>query len=135
MVKEPGKEIRFEEVKAKYRYQALKNYIDVSKEYIYLNHDRTLMIAVAEDGLLKNLETNFYLSIDSDIYPIQKIVGTAVFLRTKPIHNPIEVMEDLELSEIRDSDISLINQMLHPAYQKDLELNYRGSNGFRFYMF
>lgn len=37
MIKEPGKEIRFEEVKAKYRYQALKNYIEGSKEYIYLN--------------------------------------------------------------------------------------------------
>ena len=133
-IKEPGKPIRYVEVDKEYRHQVVEEYIKGWREYVHIGECPNLSFAVDEDGLSKDLETNFYINTNNPKFPIQKIVGVAVFVKTKPIRLGEEV-SDLQLDDITPEDMAIIDHLLHPFIQRNLEDNYKGCNGFYFYTF
>lgn len=73
-VKEVGKELQIVETSQKYRTDCAKEYTgkEDRAEYVKLNNNGTLVIAVNENGLLHEMPTNFLLATTNPKYPIQK---------------------------------------------------------------
>lgn len=82
-IKEVGKPLEIKETTEKYRIDIVKKEVKGYVEFVYLNPDRTFSMGVDEDGLPKELETNFYFETSNEHIPIQKAVGTIVFTRVK----------------------------------------------------
>lgn len=101
-----------------YRDDAMKRFINTEYrvEYVPLTPDGLFCLAVDEDGLHKNLEQNFLLKMNSPYWPIQKIVGTAVFVRRKPVEHCGEIW-DYEVTDLTDEDIDLANSIIHERNQ------------------
>lgn len=125
-VKEVGKPIWFNNSDKNYRTDSSKEYIGKRStvQFISLNNNRTLFIGVDEDGLLKELPVNFLLPTPNPYFPIQKIVGTAVFVKTKPLDEYFGETEDFEIEDLTDEDIEIIKQLLSDEVQKTLELQF-----------
>ncbi len=121
-VKEPNKDVKIVEVKKGYRSKTLKPFIpstDYSLQYVVCGDDALLTMGVDEDGLLKNLETNFY--IESNHFACEKIVGSVVFSRVEYVNVFEQEVYDYVLDDLTDEDIKYINMMLDEDYQKDLK--------------
>ena len=123
-VKEVGKPVQYIEIEDIYRYDCaakmINNKIHITPQFVYLTPDCLLSLAVDEDGLARELPTNFLLSMPNSLWPIQKMVGTAVFIRTKPVIGLQEIW-DYEIDDLTAEDIQLINHILSDSYQKPLE--------------
>ena len=121
-IKEPNKILRIEETTERYRHDAIKPYINENSliEYVRLSDDGLLNYGVAEDGLMINLPHNFYQHCNSVIFPAYQIVGTAVFVRCKPLTNDW----DYEIDNLTEDDIRTINMQLADDYQAYLKRKY-----------
>lgn len=122
-VKEVGKELRITETDKKYRSDCAKEYIGEREtvQFVLLSQDNTFSFGVNEDGLPLDLPLNFLISTTSSYFPIQKIVGTAVFVRTKYVNVWEEEIWDYEVEDLKEEDIAYIKKMLDGDYQKKLE--------------
>lgn len=122
-VKEVGKELQIVETSQKYRTGCAKEYTgkEDRAEYVKLNNNGTLVIAVNENGLLHEMPTNFLLATTNPKYPIQKIVGTVAFIRTKYV-NPWAT--EIEVEDLTFEDIQLITDILSDEHQSYLQENF-----------
>ena len=123
-VKEVGKDLKIIESNEKYRIDCIKEHIGKKNfpSFISLNNNKTLSIGVCDDGLLRKLPLNFHVSCDNPFFPIEKIVGTAVFTRIKPVTGEEGEIYDYEITDLTDEDILLITELLKEETQKKLEM-------------
>ena len=123
-IKEVGKPLEIREVTDVYRGDCCRNIIDVGDwgtvEYVRMSHDGTMCMAVDEDGLMKRLPLNFLFASNNPHFPIQKIVGTAVFVRTKYVNVYEQEVYDYEVDNLTDDDIKVIEGMLGEKEQSVL---------------
>lgn len=124
-VKKVNMPLEIVDIEVKYRRDCAKNIIEncTGAEFVRLNHLGTLSVGIDEDGLAKELPTNFLLEVSSRSYPIQKLVGTAVFVRTKFSRKCSEY--DYELEDITNDDFDMINCILAEEYQKGLQARFK----------
>ena len=122
-VKEVGKDVEYIEVDDKYRLECCKKFTgkENSVDFVSLNREGTFCIAVNEDGLSKKLPTNFLIEILSPDFPIQKMVGTVVFIRSKYADPYLHPIYDYEVDDLREEDIELITMILEESYQAELK--------------
>lgn len=83
-----------------------------------------IQICVDEDGHPKKLPFNFYIPVQSAFFPIQMIVGVAVFAKFKPL-NIYEDDYDYQLDSLNDTEIKLINEFLDGNNQAIFESEFR----------
>lgn len=95
---------------------------DTSIEYVFMNDDLTFVMTVDEDGHLKELPFNFFISTTSPFYPVQIIVGDVLFFRIKK-HKYGE--EDYEVEDITNEETELLDEILSPEMQKKLYIAYK----------
>ena len=121
-VKEVGKELQIIETSEKYRSDCVRAFIgaDATPGFVILNKDNTLSFGVNEDGLPLELPLNFLIETNNPHYPIQKIVGTAVFVRCKYANPWVEEIWDFEVEDLKDEDLVIIKRMLDIKYQNVL---------------
>ena len=125
-VKEIGKPLKIEETTEKYRTDMAQKYISSKDlEGVWLNDNHTLSLMVDEVGLWKELPLNFLMGFQSPHFPIQKMVGTVVFVRTKPITNYLAEIWDYEVEDLTDEDISVINYILSDEHQNELKSRFK----------
>jgi len=128
-VKEVGKPLQFVQTEEKYRSDCCKKHIglDIDNDrcdFVGLSQDG-LFLAVDEEGLLKNSPTNFYLEMQNPQYPIQKMVGTGVFVRIKPVNIYEEEIWDYEVTDLTQADMAFILTLLNDRYQNELSKNFK----------
>lgn len=123
-VKYVGKPLEVVDVASEqYRSELCEKYIGKGNYLEFVRISSDIYMAVDEEGLCKNLEHNFYLNVVNSPFSIQKIVGTAVFVRTKPINGADELW-DYEADSLTDDDIIVIKEMLKKEYQEDLDKDF-----------
>ena len=133
-IKKPNEPLEIIDVQRGYRSDTVKKFINNAyPQFVGLDGGKGLFfMGVDEDGLMKNLPTNFYIRTNN--FPSEKIVGVAVFTRHKYVNVYIEDVYDYILEDLTDEDIEHINAMLGEEYQKEHEVLYNknGGNTFRF---
>lgn len=131
-IKEPGKKIKLVETTEKYRTDACKVYTGEKHrvEYVRLNQEGTLCMAVNEEGLPLGLETNFYMNMNNPVFPIQRIVGTVCFVRHKYVNVYEEEIWDYEVEDITDEDLKYICNIFTDDYQKETEFLFHLVGGY-----
>ncbi len=142
IVKKPGEEPVRVETQQKYRLDAVKEVLggDIAVEFVHLTD--TLSLAVDEDGLFKQLPVNFLIPMTNPYFPIQKMVGTVVFVNVKPPTNksladlsaedllsgnfdPADYeIYDYEMADMTLREHTLIEYMLNQSFQAYLEANF-----------
>lgn len=122
-VKAPGESLRIIETTEKYRSNCTKHYTgeDSPAEFVRLNTLGTFSIGVNKEGLSLDLPENFLISTGSIYFPIQKIVGTAVFIRSKFENIYKHGRYDYEVEALTDDDIKHIAMLLDEEYQQELK--------------
>lgn len=95
---------------------------DITQERVRFSENLTMVCD--EDGLLKELPPNFFVSMNNPFYPVQVIVGDVVFIRTKPINAWVEEIWDHEVEDVKDADVRMINDLLSKATQGELITKY-----------
>ena len=122
-VKRVGKPLEIVETNQKYRTNAVREYIKVDEhktcEYVCLNSEYTFSLGVNEVGLMLELPTNFLIHTSNPYFPIQKMVGTVVFVRTLPLTELDPY--DYEVADLTNDDLNYINSLLSKDYQLKLE--------------
>lgn len=133
-IKEVGKDIEFKEIgDVKYRSDVFKEFIKdayLESVTIYDNPQESSFLAmlVDEDGLLKELPTNFYLELDNPLFPIQKIVGKVMFVRVKKL-SLLEEAYDYEVIDLTEGDKIRLAFVFGDNYQSKLkEMFIRNNN-------
>lgn len=88
----------------------------VTLQYVPIN--KNIMLVVDEAGYLKNLSHNFFIKSSNKDFPIQTIIGTAIFARVKPLpccgeiyDYEIDSLSD-KVDSLSDKDNALIAQIL-----------------------
>ena len=131
-IKEVGKPFTEAITTEKYRSDCCNEIVGVGKydrcDYIALSNDG-LYLAVDEEGLCKDLPLNFYIHVNNPYYPIQKIVGTAVFVRIKPVNTFTQSIWDYEVEPLRDNDKITILELLDEEYQTKLAELFSANKG------
>ena len=126
--KEPGKLINLEATTKQYRSDCCNQLVGVSNHgrcsYVALTTDG-LFLACDEDGLAKELPLNFYIEVNSKYFPIQKIVGNAVFVRIKPVDIYTQSIWDYEIEPLTKRDLFLIANILRDDYQGILKKKFQ----------
>lgn len=125
VVKRPGQQAEIVLVDHKYRCE-LKEIIDAQiVETVPLHNG--IIIAVDEDGHPKQLPYNFYARMNNEYYPIQLIVGTAVFTKFKPIPivSVFEEIYDYELDSLSDEEIIMVLKELNSDNQTLLQEQFK----------
>ena len=119
--KEPGEAPEVIEVDAKYLCDLTKLFFGdhVIMQRVALNRDRTLWLLVDEDGLLKDLPRNFLLPMGG-FHPVQKIVGTAIFARSKPADVWDKEIYDYEVDDLSEKHQQAVNAILSDNAQQAL---------------
>lgn len=122
-VKLVGEPLKIVATHKKYRGDCVKEYIgkDEYIEYLRLSEDGTLSLAANENGLPMELPANFLLSTTSPYFPIQVMVGTIVFVRTKYVNVWEKEIWDYEVEDLTDEDIKCIENILAPERQAELK--------------
>lgn len=135
-IKEPNKPLEIVVVEEGYRTETVKHFLDGYVQFIGLDGGKRLLtMGVDEDGLSKELPTNFYLATNN--FPSEKIVGMAVFTRRKYANVFEKNIYDYTLEDLTDLDIKSIERILGEEYQRKVEQIYKdnGGNTFRFITF
>lgn len=122
-VKLVGEPLKIVDTHKKYRGDCVKQYIGMDEyiEYLRLNSDGTLSLAANENGLPMELPANFLLATTSPYFPIQVMVGTIVFVRTKYVNVWEKEIWDYEVEDLTDEDIKAIEDILNPERQQVLQ--------------
>lgn len=127
LVKEPGQPAEIRTTDALYLCD-LKGLFPggsgITMERVPLNREHTLWMLVDEDGLAKDLPLNFLMPMDNAYFPIQKIVGTAVFVRTKFADVWREEIYDYEVGNLPEHQIEQIQKIFSDEVQTQLRSNF-----------
>ena len=131
--KEPGKEIEPLMVEATYLCDVGREIFgsEVYVEQVAMNKEHTMWILIDEDGLSKNLPLNFLLPTVSEHFPIQKIVGTAVFVSSKYCDIFAQKIYDYEVCDLAPQLERTARSIVSDCIQKSLSecfIDY-GNNG------
>ena len=126
-IKKPNKPLEIVMVEKGYRTEVVKKFLNNSyPQFVGLEGgERLLCMGVDEEGLCKELPTNFYLHTNN--FPSEKIVGTVVFTRHEYVNIYIEEIYDYVVEDLTDSDIEHISEILSEKYQKTAERVYKAS--------
>lgn len=93
-------------------------------QFIVLNNDEEFLLCLDENALIKDLDFNFYIKTNNPIMPIQKVCGTAIFIRISTnIASDTEV--DYKVKNLKKDDLYFIKQLLSSATQEELEQEYK----------
>lgn len=123
-IKKVGEPLEITETTYKYRTECEKSILKTYADHITLSPDGCFTLSVDETGLMKELPINFYMAMANPDFPIQKIVGTVVFIRCKPVeYNGVEIY-DYEVDDLTNNDLLLIEHMLNENVQKKLSENF-----------
>ena len=135
-IKKVGMSLQIKEINTQYRTEFAKSVVNAYPEYVPMQ-DGWLFCCVDEEGLLKGLPTNFLMEMNSDKFPLQKIVGDVVFVRCKPVNFFMEEVYDLEIVDLTDTDIEVINDLLSNDTQARLKGQFKdyGNNSFGYKLF
>lgn len=122
--KAPGHEAKVMHVEAKYRCNLKKlvanadiiEHVPMSPALI---EGFPISICVDEDGYPKNLPFNFYIPVNSTFFPLQKIVGVAVFC--KLTLDPFIDDYDYQVNGLNTDEINLIFKFLNKENQEIFE--------------
>ena len=131
--KEPGKVLEAVEIDATYLCDLAEPFFgeNVIMQRIALDSAHTFWLLVDEDGLLKNLPRNFLLPTGG-FRPIQKIVGTAVFVKSK-FADIWEGIYDYEVDDLDESYQQAIRALLSDDIQQTLDKEFEDyGSGFTF---
>lgn len=127
-VKEVGKPLEMRRTSEKYRSDCCTKIMGLKEfdrcDYIALSNDG-LFLALDEEGLLKDLPINFYIETTSTDFPIQKMVGTAVFVRIKPVNVWEHEIWDFEVEPMTTKDCFLVANILNEEYQASLQKRFK----------
>lgn len=112
------------------RLNYAKNFLgNVTVAFVRLNEDSTFWLACDEDGLMKQLEFNFFLEVAGfRCSRIDAIVGDVVFIKTKPI-NQMHETKDYEVTDITADDYKLFMSLLSQKKQLVLYEKYKKQCG------
>ena len=118
LVKKPGEPLQVVDTNEKYFGDCAKSIIgkDSYIERVYIEGMQFIM-GVDENGMYKNLPINFFIPFDNAFYPIQKIYGTAVFVRNKYCDPFTEEIYDYEVIDIKEDDKKWLENILKPVNQ------------------
>lgn len=133
--KEPGKELEVLEVDATYLCDLQKIFFgeNITMERVALNRNRTFWMLVDEDGLSKRLPLNFLLETENICFPIQKIVGTAVFVKSKFADVWNEEIYDYEVDDLDAAYQRIVRTILLDDIQQTLDKEFEDyGSGFTF---
>ena len=106
--KEPGKDYQIIDTSIESQYD-FRSELNGRPEFVYVDHD--LKFIVDEDGLLKDLPINFCIMTTSQSYPIVKLMGTVLMIRTEPVYKFGE-HQDNRVVDLRQEDIEWFEQTL-----------------------
>lgn len=127
IIKKVGKEPEMMDVDAVYRCDVISMLNTDLADTIYLSEDTLFRLWVDEEGLIKQLDLNFFISTNNPFFPIQTIVGDVIFARIKkPDHT--KELYDYELDNITKEDILYMDKILKPHYQYGLYQEFRKKN-------
>ena len=102
-------------------------------ERVALNRNRTFWMLVDEDGLSKRLPRNFLLATENGYFPVQKIVGTAVFVKSKFADILNDLIYDYKVDDLDESYQQAIRSILSDDVQQMLDKKFEDySSGFTF---
>lgn len=106
--KEPGEpyEIIETDIESQYGFRSM---IGGWTEFVYVTND--LKYIVDEDGLFKRLPVNFCIMSNSNNYPIYKLLGTVLLIRTEPVYKYGE-HDDNRVVDLKPEDIQMFEQSL-----------------------
>lgn len=124
--KKVGEELKVVNTTERYRGECAEKIIGCElAQGVWLDDKHTLSIMVDEEGLRKDLKTNFLMAFTSEDFPIQKMVGTVVFIRTKPVP-PFGEIYDYEIDDLTDNDIEVIEKfILSEEHQDELSKKFK----------
>jgi len=129
-IKKVGEDLQIIKTQEKYQRECVKSFLGENRypEFVYLNNNNTLSVGVTEDGMLRNLPFNFYMSVNNPYFPVQKMVGTAVFTRVKPLNDDAGEIWDYEIEDLTDKDLELIEKILDDTTQTFLKNNFHNTD-------
>ena len=130
-VKRPNEDYEIVEVDKGFRSDILKKFIPSLSDYdrcdfVRCSKDGLFTVGVDEEGLLKELETNFY--IETSNFPAERLVGVAVFTRVAYVNPCVEEIYDFTLVDLTDDDIRHIEETLNKEYQEKISKTYSEGN-------
>ena len=99
-------------------------------ERVALNRNRTFWMLVDEDGLSKRLPLNFLLKTENIYFPIQKIVGTAVFVKSKFADVWNEEIYDYEVDDLDAAYQRIVRTILLDDIQQTLNKEFEDYGSF-----
>lgn len=123
----------------KYRSEFAKHFLgkDITPQFVALNAERTLFMAVDEDGLLKELPFNFFIEMYCPSFAqeqfgmpatsIDTIVGDAVFIKIKKVNALKEEIWDYEVTDVGADDYIAIMQLIATKKQAELFNKYKNN--------
>lgn len=123
LVKEPGKPGEIHTTGAVYLCDLKKLFPggnNITMERVPLNREKTIWMLVDENGLAKNLPLNFLMPMENIYFPIQKIVGTAIFVRTKFADVWNEEIYDYEVMNLPKNQAKIIQGIFSEDIQAHL---------------
>ena len=94
---------------------------DVTVERVMI--DDNFYMYIDEEGKLKNLDSNFFMFTNNPVYPVDVIVGNAVFIRNKEF-DLFEEIWDYETDNITEEDLKLIDKVINGFDIFDKIFNY-----------
>lgn len=129
LYKAPGHAAKVMRVEAKYRCHlksliANADIIESVQMVPALIEDSPVNICVDEEGHPKGLPFNFYIPVNNMYFPLQMIVGVAVFAKFKPF-NPYEDDYDIQLDSLSNDEIRLIREFLDEGNQAVFEREFK----------
>jgi len=127
IIKRVGKEPEMMNVNAVYRCDVISMINTDLTDTIHLSEDTLFRMWVDEEGLIKQLDLNFFIATNNPFFPIQTIVGDVIFARIKKPDYTKELY-DYELDNITKEDILHMDKLLKPHYQYGLYQEYMKKN-------
>lgn len=113
IVKRPMQTAELIETEITYRC-ALKEYISndrrVLLEHVPVLTNNGLYAVVDEEGIPKNLDKNMFVSVPSNVHPIQLLFGNVVFCR---LSFNVNDDYDYQVEDLTDDDIATVSTLIH----------------------
>lgn len=126
ILKRVGEPPQIVETDKKYRAEAVREFLPNAdmQDRVYLEAGMTFTMIVDEDGLNKELPLNFLMEMASTAYPVQLIVGDAVFVRTKYANAYNEELWDYEVEDVTAADVEKVKGYLDSGLQEELIIKF-----------
>lgn len=126
ILKKVGEPPQIVETDKKYRAEAVREFLPDAdtQDRVYLEAGMTFTMIVDEDGLNKELPLNFLMEMASTAYPVQLIVGDAVFVRTKYANAYNEELWDYEVEDVTAADVEKVKGYIDNGLQEELIIKF-----------